>query len=83
MLFTIIGKAESIWDRVAHTKQELFATYPKSEDSILKNASKGISLGGRVRYKQGHEMITGDIACNSYYKMDEDINLLKELGVST
>lgn len=25
---------------------------------------------------------TGDIACDSYHKMDEDINLLKELGVS-
>jgi hypothetical protein len=26
---------------------------------------------------------TGDVACNSYYKVDEDVKLLKDLGVKT
>lgn len=82
MLWTVLGKSENIWDRVAHTKQELFANFSTSEESILKNASKGIPSSSFVRFKQRHAMISGDIACNSYYKMNEDINLLKELGVS-
>jgi len=37
----------------------------------------------RVKYKQRRAApITGDIACNSYYKVDEDVKLLKELKVS-
>jgi len=36
----------------------------------------------KIKYKQGHTDITGDIACNSYYKVDEDVELLKELKVS-
>lgn len=37
----------------------------------------------RVKYKQNRAVpITGDIACNSYYKIDEDVKLLKELKVS-
>jgi len=36
----------------------------------------------KVNHKQGRTVITGDIACNSYYKIDEDVELLKELKVS-
>lgn len=44
--------------------------------------SKGIPMY-RVKYKQDRAVpITADIACNSYYKIDEDIKLLKELKVS-
>jgi len=85
------GKTESIWDRVAHTKQELFADNSESDDTNISNVfisenkclcvSKGIPLY-RVKYKPGRAAITGDIACNSYYKVDEDVKLLKELNVS-
>jgi len=44
--------------------------------------SKGMPIY-RVKYKQDRAApITGDIACNSYYKIDEDVKLLKELNVS-
>lgn len=92
MWLTDKGKAESIWDRVAHTKQELFTNNLESEDpnescdilekKCLNYISKGIPV-----YKLKHKQrcaakITGDIACDSYHKVDEDVNLLKELGVS-
>ncbi|XP_026804246.1 myrosinase 1-like isoform X5 [Rhopalosiphum maidis] len=87
------GKTESIWDRIAHTKQELFmdelesdANFPKvdmiSENSFL-CISKGIPMYNKVNHKQGRTIITGDIACNSYYKIDEDVELLKELKVQS
>ncbi|KAL5235702.1 hypothetical protein ACI65C_003112 [Semiaphis heraclei] len=37
----------------------------------------------RAKYKHYREAITGDIACNSYYKVDEDVKLLKELKVQS
>lgn len=44
--------------------------------------SKGIPMY-KLKYTPGQATITtGDIACNSYYKMDEDVKLLIELGVS-
>lgn len=43
--------------------------------------SKGIPVYN-VKCTQDHAAITGDITCNSYYKMDEDVKLLIELGVS-
>jgi len=43
--------------------------------------SKGMPMY-RATYKYCREAITGDIACNSYYKVDEDVKLLKELKVS-
>ncbi|XP_027839752.2 myrosinase 1-like isoform X2 [Aphis gossypii] len=88
------GKTESIWDRIAHTKQELFMDELESDetnssnnvDMISENTflciSKGIPMY-RIKYKQGHTAITGDIACNSYYKVDEDVELLKELKVQS
>lgn len=42
---------------------------------------KGIPVY-QIHYKEGHAAVNGDIACNSYYKLDEDVNLLKDLGVS-
>lgn len=96
MYLNIIGKAESIWDRVVHTRQELFidnfnfeeedthdlkANDVKTSDKTFMYASKGIPVH-KVKYKQSREAITGDIACNSYYKLDEDVDLLRELGVS-
>lgn len=46
--------------------------------------SKDIPVYKSIKHKQSHidPYITGDIACNSYYKINEDINCLKELGVS-
>lgn len=44
--------------------------------------SKGIPVY-KVKPKLHRTTITGDIACNSYYTVDEDVNLLKELGVRT
>lgn len=93
MWLTVKGKAESIWDRVAHTKQELFENNLEFEDTnessdilekeCLNYISKGIPVY-KLKHKQGCEAkITGDIACDSYHKVDEDVNLLKELGVST
>lgn len=86
------GKAESIWDRVAHTKQNLFLDDSDLEDTDNQNSTntfekkmlytaKGIPMY-RVKFKKGPATVTGDVACNSYYKIDEDIILLKELGVS-
>lgn len=51
-----------------------------SENTFL-CISKGIPMY-RIKHKQGYTAITGDIACNSYYKVDEDVELLKELKVS-
>lgn len=91
-----IGKAESIWDRVVHTRQELFiddldleekdahdlkTNDIKTSDKTFMYALKGIPVY-RVKYEQNCEAITGDIACNSYYKLDEDVDLLCKLGVS-
>jgi len=90
------GKTESTWDRVAHTKQELFMDDSESEDQAANDSndtdvlrkrtrilytSKGIPVY-KMRHEHGRTDITGDIACNSYYKVDEDVNLLRELGVS-
>lgn len=93
MIISVKGKTESIWDRVAHTKQELFAYDLELEETNnpnnIKNGekkfayvSKGIPVY-KIEYKQCSEApITGDVACNSYYKVDEDVSLLSELGVS-
>lgn len=96
MFIIVIGKTESIWDRVVHTRQDLFiydtdsgeeTTHElktndiKTSNKTFMYALKGIPVF-QVKYKQNCEAITGDIACNSYYKLDEDINLLHELGVS-
>lgn len=87
ILFTFKGKTESIWDRVAHTKQELFADDTNSpSDNMMSEkkclyVSKGIPMY-RPKYKPNCAAITGDITCNSYYKVDEDVKLLKELKVS-
>ncbi|XP_060875148.1 myrosinase 1-like isoform X3 [Metopolophium dirhodum] len=86
------GKTESIWDRVAHTKQELFADDLESDDTnfpsvnmISENKFSCVSKGKPMyREKQRRAApITGDIACNSYYKVDEDVKLLKELKVQS
>jgi len=90
------GKTESTWDRVAHTKQELFMDDSESEDHTTNDSndvdvlrkrnrilyiSKGIPVY-EIRHEHDRTDITGDIACNSYHKVDEDVNLLRELGVS-
>lgn len=92
MILFVEGKTESIWDRVVHSKQELFVDASESkETNDLNNTeidekkftyvSKGIPVY-KVKYKQVRGVaITGDVACNSYYKVDEDVSLLKELGV--
>lgn len=92
MILSVEGKTESIWDRVAHCKQELFVDNSKSEETNDSNNSKindkkfeyvlkGIPVY-EDKYKHVHgAAITGDVACNSYYKVDEDVSLLKELGV--
>lgn len=78
---------------MAHTKQELFVddlerdntNIPNTNNVIFENKLSCVSKGMpmyRAKYKHCHEAITGDIACNSYYKVDEDVKLLKELEVS-
>lgn len=83
-----------MWDRVAHTKQELFND--DREDCIV-NESNDVDIIRKptrmlyvmkgnpvyeIKHEHGRADITGDIACNSYYKVDEDVHLLRELGVS-
>ncbi|XP_050442160.1 myrosinase 1-like isoform X2 [Adelges cooleyi] len=86
------GKAESIWDRVAHTRQELFDGDPDSGDTgdeqnpprtRLLFMCKGLPVYRFSNHKPCATPITGDVACNSYYNIAEDVGRLKELGVQT
>lgn len=52
ILLRILGKGESIWDRLLHTHPEL------------------------VR-----DGTHADIACDSYHKYKEDVQIIKEIGV--
>lgn len=49
-------------------------------ENKLMYVSKGIPMY-TVKPKLRRTNVTGDVACNSYYKVNEDVNLLKELGV--
>ena len=47
-------------------------------------SGKGLSVWDTFTSEPGNiaNNDTGDVACNSYYQYDEDIDLLQELGVS-
>jgi len=63
---------ESLPDKVLRTLLKLPPTEEISSDDLyaLHTESRG-----------DLDSPTGDVACNSYYKVDEDVKLLKDLGV--
>jgi beta-glucosidase/6-phospho-beta-glucosidase/beta-galactosidase len=47
---------------------------------------KGINIWDYQTHNESHliaDTSTGDVACDSYHKYEKDIELLKDLGVST
>ncbi|KAL4121991.1 hypothetical protein QTP88_014406 [Uroleucon formosanum] len=60
-------KSASIWDHYFHTKK-IVVSNPTAKDN---DPVAGCSL------------VNGDVACNSYNKLEEDVNNLIELGVNT
>ena len=52
--------------------------------AILAVLGKGENIWDRFTHETGNiaNNDTGDMACNSYYQYDEDIELLVDLGVS-
>ena len=47
-------------------------------------AGKGLSVWDEFTHQEGniHNNDTGDVACDSYHKWQQDIHCLQELGVS-
>ncbi|XP_060850736.1 lactase/phlorizin hydrolase-like [Rhopalosiphum padi] len=78
------NKAPSIWDEYFHDKKIIvsnpeavklaprkkYSNFHKGTDVLATDPSRGFSI------------VNGDIACDSYHKLDEDINNLVELGVN-
>jgi beta-glucosidase len=52
---------------------------------MLKSEGKGESVWDWMSHKPGTiaDNSTGDVACDSYHKWQEDVLLLKNLGVSS
>jgi beta-glucosidase/6-phospho-beta-glucosidase/beta-galactosidase len=77
------GKAESIWDRYFHTKK-LKVANPAVIHMTPRKTLSSFHRGSDIFEhdpSHGFSYINGDIACDSYNKIDEDINNLIELGV--
>jgi len=78
-------KAPSIWDQYFHDKQIIVSNpaaiklkprkkcshFHKGTDVLAEDPARAFSI------------VNGDVACDSYYKLDEDIKNLVELGVNT
>jgi hypothetical protein len=85
ILFYFTDKAPSIWDEYFHDKRivvsnpEAVKLTPRKKTS---NFHKGTDVLA-IDPSRGFSIVNGDIACDSYNKLDEDINNLVELGVRT
>lgn len=85
LLFCFIGKSDSIWDQYFHTKKIVVAN-PAVVHLAPKKTHQNFHRGTNIHDEdpsRGFSLVNGDIACDSYNKLDEDINNLIELGVST
>lgn len=83
--FCLTGKAPSIWDHYFHTKKIVVAN-PAVIHAAPKKKYSSFHRGTDIHEKdptRGFSLVDGDIACDSYNKLDEDIKNLIELGVST
>ncbi|KAL4121990.1 hypothetical protein QTP88_014405 [Uroleucon formosanum] len=60
-------KSASIWDHYFHTKKIVVSNPTAKDNDSVCSCS----------------IVSGDVACNSYNKLEEDINNLIELGVNT
>ncbi|XP_022169352.1 lactase-phlorizin hydrolase-like [Myzus persicae] len=79
------GKTPSIWDHYFHTKQIVVAN-PKVVHSAPKKKYSSFHRGTDIHENdpsRGFSLVDGDIACDSYNKLDEDIKNLCDLGVNT
>lgn len=80
------NKAPSIWDHYFHTKNFLvsnpgsFLTKPQKKKFPIYHKGTDLHALDAIR---GYSFVNGDIACDSYNKLDEDIKNLVELGVNT
>ncbi|XP_026804450.1 lactase-phlorizin hydrolase-like [Rhopalosiphum maidis] len=78
-------KSPSIWDDYFHTKN-LKVTNPTIAKSAPRKKYTNFHRGTDFEpldETNNMEIINGDIACDSYNKLDEDIKNLVELGVNT
>jgi len=85
LLFCFTGKSDSIWDQYFHTKKIIVAN-PAVVHLAPKKTRQNFHRGTNIHDddpSRGFSLVNGDIACDSYNKLDEDINNLIELGVST
>ncbi|XP_025206928.1 lactase-phlorizin hydrolase-like [Melanaphis sacchari] len=79
------NKSPSIWDQYFHSKNIIVSNPsvvtlgPKKKCS---NFHKGTDIHSEDP-SRGFSIVNGDIACDSYNKLDEDIMNLVELGVNT
>jgi beta-glucosidase/6-phospho-beta-glucosidase/beta-galactosidase len=78
-------KSSSIWDHYFHTKKIVVAN-PAVIHGAPEKKHCSFHRGTDIHDKdptRGFSLVNGDIACDSYNKLDEDINNLIGLGVNT
>ncbi|XP_027837389.2 lactase/phlorizin hydrolase-like [Aphis gossypii] len=78
-------KAPSIWDNYFH-KKNIVVSNPAAVKLLPKKKCSNFHRGTDVHTQdptRGFSVVNGDIACDSYNKLDEDIDNLVELGVNT
>jgi len=79
------NKAPSIWDQYFHVKNIVVSNPTAVKLAPRKKCSnfyKGTDILA-VDSARIFSFVNGDVACDSYNKLDEDINNLVELGVNT
>ncbi|XP_060867458.1 lactase/phlorizin hydrolase-like [Metopolophium dirhodum] len=79
------NKSCSIWDHYFHTKK-IMVHNPEVIHLTFEKKHTSFHRGTDIHDKdptRGFSLVNGDVACDSYNKLDEDIKNLIELGVNT
>lgn len=79
-LFYFTDKAPSIWDDYLHTKK-IKRVNPYLKKKSYTSFHRGSENFDKNENDDNLEIVNGDIACDSYNKIDEDVKNLVELGV--
>ncbi|KAL4121993.1 hypothetical protein QTP88_014408 [Uroleucon formosanum] len=79
------NKSASIWDHYFHTKK-IVVSNPSAVNLGPQKKHTSFHRGTDIHEKdpaRGFSLLNGDVACDSYNKLEEDVNNLIELGVNT
>lgn len=82
--FNYSGKSPSIWDHFFHEKEEKLSDTQVANAIPNKNSAffhKQVNLLSADFASTGDSVINGDIACDSYHLLEEDIKNLVALKV--